>query len=70
MVAWSKFSKTRLRGGADLLFFKMAENEGASEMKSGFRSVVIGGTGATGRCLVRELLKSKVSFIFIIPNDR
>ena len=49
-------------------FEKMAESEGASavaEDKQGMnlKALVIGGTGAVGRCLVGELLSSKVKIL-------
>ena len=51
----------------------MAESEGASASveseqtseKMSLKAVVIGGTGAIGRCLLGELLSSKVVIIFV-----
>ena len=45
----------------------MAESEGAAACAEGeqtmnLKALVIGGTGAVGKCLVGELLSSKVKF--------
>ena len=49
--------------GAEAAVESEQVTEDATEVPDSFKAIVLGGTGATGRYLVGELLSSKVNYL-------